>query len=159
MLAAIDLSKLRARLLRMKLPLATGLLSAAVLAGGCATGSGANKRWVLRVDRKLERGAQPPTPDDELPPESYRSAPPVDRWEVSIEGDRVVLTAIGEAPTGARRLVGTETAGVPGERRFEIRDGAFAGGRFVVRGDEAELTVFGSGVPVVSSERGKLLGR
>jgi hypothetical protein len=34
-----------------------------------------------------------------------------------------------------------------------------AGGRFIVRGEEAELTVFGSGVPVVSNERGKRVTR
>jgi hypothetical protein len=146
----------------MKLPLATGLLSAAIFAGGCATSSGAGTattRYVMRVDRTFDRSGQPQMPSEELTADSYRSGPPADRWDVSIEGSRVILTPIGQAPGGVTRLEGNETAGVPGERRFELHEGAFAGGRFVVRGDEAELTMFGSGVPIVSSERGKLVGR
>ena len=42
------------------------------------------------------------------------------------------------------------------ERRFDL-DGL--GGEFIVRGDEAEVTMFGSGVPVLSSERGVLVQR
>ena len=46
-------------------------------------------------------------------------------------------------------------------RRYEIEEGLFAGGRFIVwiADDhfEAELTVYGSGVPIVTSERGRLV--
>ncbi len=115
----------------------------------------------MRVDRTYDRqsstGSVPSLPSDELTADNYRSEPPADRWHVSIEGSRVVLTPIGAAPGGVARISGRETSGVPGERRFELYEGLFAGGRFVVRGDEAELTVFGSGVPVVASERGKLV--
>jgi hypothetical protein len=44
-------------------------------------------------------------------------------------------------------------------RSRTIGRGAFAGGRFVVRGDEAELALYGSGVPVAASERGELVAR
>ncbi len=30
-------------------------------------------------------------------------------------------------------------------------------GRFIMRGQDAELTLFGSGVPILASERGKLV--
>jgi hypothetical protein len=44
--------------------------------------------------------------------------------------------------------------------RYELTEGAFAGGRFVIgsvaSGLEAELTLYGSGVPIASSERGAL---
>jgi hypothetical protein len=115
----------------------------------------------LRVDRTFDQREQPSTPAQELRSESYRAAPPTDRWVVSIEGAKLVLTAIDPASAqGSVRLEGREMPSVyTGERRFELDEGAFAGGRFVIRGDEAELTMFGSGVPVVSSERGKLVVR
>lgn len=142
----------------MKLPLATVLLSAAVM-GGCG-GSTTAGRYVMRVDRAYDRGSQSELPSDDLPPESYHPMPPSDRWDVTIDGSRVVLVPIGqEHPGGVKRLEGKETSSAGGERRFEIREGAFAGGLFVMRGDEAELTMFGSGVPIVSSERGKLVSR
>ena len=139
----------------MKLPLATGLLSAAVLAG-CG---GTTTQYVMRVDRMYDRSAEPQVPSEELPPESYRSAAPADRWQVVIDGSKVVLTAIGDHPTKLTRLEGKEVpSGRPDERRFDL-DGVLGGGRFLVHGDDAELTLFGSGVPVVSSERGKLVTR
>lgn len=45
--------------------------------------------------------------------------------------------------------------------KYELREGTFAGGRFVVRLKgkiiEAELTIFGSGVPIIRSSRGYLI--
>ena len=44
--------------------------------------------------------------------------------------------------------------------RYEFTDGVFAGGRFVVWIDdkkfESELTIYGSGLPIILSERGSL---
>jgi hypothetical protein len=139
----------------MKLSLAAGLLSAALL---LACG-GATSRFVMRVDRTFDRTAaqQPRLPSEELPSESFRPETPVDRWEVAIDGSKIVLTSIGEHPTKVSRLEGKEVPSARSEeRRFDL-DGAPAGGRFLVRGDSAELTLFGAGVPVVSSERGKLV--
>ena len=46
---------------------------------------------------------------------------------------------------------------------YELDEGVFAGGRFVVwiNNDsfEAELTIYGSGVPIIKSERGYLYHR
>jgi hypothetical protein len=43
---------------------------------------------------------------------------------------------------------------------YELDEGTFAGGRFIVwiidNSFEAELTIYGSGVPIVKSERGYL---
>ena len=144
----------------MKLPLATGLLLSAAVLVGCG---GATSRYVMRVDRTFDRSVaqQPQLPSEALPPESYRPASPADRWEVTIDGSKVVLVPIGEQqlPTNVTRLEGTEVpSGRPDERRFDL-DGSVAGGRFLLRGDDAELTLFGAGVPVVSSERGKLVTR
>ena len=153
----------------------SGLVLSTALAAGCAPageptappGSASSLptpaagRYVMRVDRVWGRTTQPARPDDELPPESYRAEAPADRWEVTLEGSRVVLTPVSPSNGGPRRLEGAETAPAAGatERRFELGPGAFAGGRFVLRGDEAELTMFGSGVPIVSSERGTLVAR
>jgi len=143
----------------MKRALRSSLLSAALLvACGGSTG-----RYVMRVDRTFDRSASQQTqlPSEELPPESYRSAAPADRWEVAIDGSKLVLSAIGDHPTKLRRLEGHEVpSGRSDERRFDLDlGGAPAGGRFVVHGDAVELTLFGSGVPVISSERGKLVTR
>jgi hypothetical protein len=112
----------------------------------------------MRVDRTFDRKAQPTLDSDELPPDSYREGAPADRWEIAIDGSRIVLTPIGASFGGVRQLEGHEESGGSGERRFAIGNGGLGStGRFVLRGDEAELTIFGSGVPVVLSERGKLL--
>ena len=112
---------------------------------------------VLVVDRVFDRAQQPTAPSAEVPAASYRTIAPEERWGVAIDGARVVLVPLAKG--SEKSLEGTEIAGAAGERRFELKEGAFAGGRFVLRGDEAELTLYGSGVPVVSSERGKVVRR
>lgn len=145
----------------MKHLVMSGCLLAVAALAACTSG-GSGGRYLMRVDRTFDRGAlpQPSAPDAVLPGESYRTTPPADRWEVAIEGSTVVLTPI-EAKPGFTRMEGTENkaTSTSGERHFDLGKGAFAGGRFIVRGDDAELTVFGSGVPIVSSERGKLVTR
>ncbi len=74
---------------------------------------------------------------------------------VSDEGGRV---AIGSPPlAGSRTTVTTE--GIV----YDLGEGTFAGGRLVVwsssRGLQAELTIYGSGRPIVKSERGTLARR
>jgi len=140
------------------------LLSAAILAGcgGLArepSGRGAGARYVMRVDRTFDRSAQPALPSQGLAEETYRPIAPADRWEVTINGSNIVLTAMGKPTAEVERLEGKEIARTPGEHRFDLEKGTFAGGSFIMRGDDAELTIFGSGVPVVSSERGKLFAR
>ena len=129
----------------MKLPLATGVLS--------SIPPPAPMICILRVDRVFDRVEQPRFPNDDLPDTSYKSVPNEDRWEVTVDGDQVFLTQ------KEQRLRGRESSNVFGERRFDITEGSVAGGRFVLRGEDAELTLFGSGVAVVSSERGKLVSR
>jgi hypothetical protein len=152
----------------MKLPLATGLLSATIIA---CTGGGSNtantnttaNKLVMRVDRSLDKGGNPAQkfPDDDIAAESYKPiGQPVDRWEVSIEGSHVILVPVTPLTSNQGQVEGVETTdkAKPGERRFDLQKGVFAGGRFVLRGaDDAEVTMYGSGVPIVSSERGKLI--
>ena len=137
----------------MKLPLATGVLS--------STPPPAPLICWLRIDRIWDRKEQPRFPHDDLPDTSYRSfgdeASYAKQWDVTVDGDQVLLTS------GKQRLRGRETSNMFNERRFEITESqdarSFAGGRFVMRGTDAEITLFGSGVPILSSERGKLIPR
>ena len=111
----------------------------------------------LRIDRVWDPAEQPRFPHDDLPDTSYRRLPDEQsypkQWDVTVDGDQVKLTF------GTKTLRGRETSNMFNERRFEITEGAMAGGRFVMRGTDAEITLFGSGVPVASSERGKLIAR
>lgn len=129
----------------MKLPLATGVLSAVV---------GSSEPRVLRVEHVFDHRS--PEDDDSVPP-SYRVATPVDRWQVMLRGSSVVLTEVG----GMMRLEGREESSRDGTRRFAFGDGALGRtGRFVLHPDDtAELIIFGAGVPVARSERGRLVSR
>ncbi|MBX3230480.1 MAG: hypothetical protein KIT84_02895 [Labilithrix sp.] len=142
--------------------LAFAVLALAACAGSSAPSS-STPRSVLVVDRTFDRARQPPSPSTDLPAASYQVVAPAERWTIAIDGDHVVLTPIGEGEARTR-IEGRESgsgsgSSSSGERRFELTEGVFAGGRFVLRGDEAELTIFGSGVPIVSSERGKIVAR
>ena len=129
----------------MKLPLATGVLSPPPPPAPFVA--------TFRVNRVFDRKEQPRFSSDEIPDTSFTVAPANAHWDVTIEGAELVLA------NGSARMRGRETSNVFGDRRFEIYEGAFAGGRFVIRGEDAELTLFGSGVAVASSERGKLVTR
>jgi len=127
----------------MKLPLATisavnGASSGTFRVGG---------RYVLRVDRRFAAARQA-VAADRLAAEHYVDASPVDRWDVAIDGPYVVLRdRVREATLEGRELV---RGGL--ERRFDL-----GRGHFVVRGDDAELTLYDAGSPVVWSERGTLV--
>jgi len=129
----------------MKLGLATGVLS--------SIPPPAPMICSLRVDSVWDRAEQPRLPDDVLPDASYLAPDVPHSWEVTVDGEHVTLVSSDE------KLRGRETSNVFNERRFEITEGAFAGGRFVMRGEDAELTLFGSGVPILWSARGKLVPR
>lgn len=139
----------RAIVLPMKLPLATGVLSGSLLRPSAA------EPRMLRVDRVFDR-TQPTPPADEPSSSSYVAAQPVDRWQVLLRGSSVVLTEIGGREL---RLEGREESSRDGTRRFAFGDGALGRtGRFVLHPDDtAEVIIFGSGVRVVQSERGRLV--
>jgi hypothetical protein len=76
---------------------------------------------------------------------------PHDAYAITLEGDRATIVPLDgkrAAISGRRDPKSTDL--------FNLDAGLFAGGRLVVRGERAEVTVYGSGVPVVSSERGAL---
>jgi hypothetical protein len=78
---------------------------------------------------------------------------PTYRVEVSDGGARVTFAD--------SELVAQRTGGDAGQVVYELVEGTFAGGRLLVwsRQDgslEAELTIYGSGLPILSSGRGRL---
>jgi hypothetical protein len=122
---------------------------------GAQAGGFGDGEWILKVDRRWNGtpgGVQFPT--DPLDEADYL---PVDdgatvRVVVSKGGDAV---SVGDTP-----LKGARTTDADGTLRYDLGAGTFAGGRFVVWSGasslQAELTIYGSGVPIVSSERGPL---
>jgi hypothetical protein len=126
-----------------------------VLLAACRTGAGVTAPgWILRVDQTLERGSAK-LPDDPLTDASYRRVEPRDAYTVVVDGDQVTITPLDatKTPISGHRQPGTA------EETFTLDLGVFAGGRLVLRGARAELTIFGSGVPIVASERGALIRR
>jgi hypothetical protein len=140
----------------MKLPLATGFLSASPVAGAVSRSTASNGRYVLRVDRVFDPRSAPWLTVEEVN-DGYQEGAPSDRWEVAIDGASVVLTELGGYSGSGYRLEGREEAAVDGERRYHLQADSFDDhGVLVVRGDEAELTLFARG-PAKLSERGRLL--
>jgi hypothetical protein len=113
-------------------------------------------QWGLRVDRAwdgLDGGIS--FPSDPLAEDDYEpvSGGPVYPIVVTDLGSRV---AVGATPLEGAR------SSTDGDRIvFELSEGTFAGGRFAVwglnHGLQAELTIYGSGRPIVKSERGSLI--
>ena len=64
--------------------------------------------------------------------------------EVTVDGDQLVMTSNNQRLRGRGRPPHTSTSAAS-----EITDGAAAGGRFVMRGTDAEITLIWLGVPVV----------
>jgi hypothetical protein len=112
----------------------------------------------MRVDRAFDRAAAVASERD-IPADRYKTIATIERWEVSFDGPNVTLVPITPIHPTQGKIAGTEVSVTAGERRFALGTGAFAGGRFVVRGDRAEITLYGSGVPIISSELGTLVPR
>jgi hypothetical protein len=99
-------------------------------------------------------GSTPQLPHGELSESDYVETDDGAAYEVAFSVDDTRVE-IGETP-----LVGTLSADDNERLYFDLQEGTFAGGRFVVwatdGGLEAELTIYGSGVPIIKSERGPL---
>ncbi len=112
----------------------------------------------LQVNRAWDRstGTAPQYPYDELPDTAYAPTSNGTVYAVNFSQDGTGVT-VGQTP-----LVGVLQTTTDERKLFDLQDGTFAGGRFVVwtSGDrfEAELTIYGSGVPIIQSERGTVSG-
>jgi len=92
---------------------------------------------------------------------SYAPVPARDAYEVVLDGEEVTVRPLftGRPVTyrGTRSARGEYGSPVrPGERRFSLVDGSVTGELVIYGEGRAEVTRFGWGVPIVSSERGVL---
>jgi hypothetical protein len=109
--------------------------------------------FILKVDRvSLGPGVQ--FPNDSLKESDYTTTNEDIQYEVAFSEDGKTVV-INPGPVS-----GVKTKDNVICKYFELSDGLFAGGRFLVWIDnnefEAEFTVYGSGVPIIRSERGIL---
>ena len=111
------------------------------------------------ADRAMNSAAsstQPSSPTEALSEGDYAPLPQDKSYPVSFTVDGETVTVGGATP-----MTGTWDQLAGSTRRFTLSDGTFAGGRFDVWSDNvaiaAELTIYGSGVPIVSSERGTVV--
>lgn len=112
--------------------------------------SGIEGAWTLHVDRAWTAPDGVTSPTVALDEGDYHAVTGPDY--------AVVITATG-VTVGDVPMVGARGADVGVRAHFDLDGGTFAGGRFQVWDDgglQAELTLFGSGVPIASSERGSL---
>jgi hypothetical protein len=113
--------------------------------------------WLLTVDRALRPGSSTLRVGVPTDPLSEADFAPVDggaRYRLVVSEDAARIEVVESQMVAqleqatAERLI------------YGLVDGAFAGGRIMVwrepSGIQAELTIYGSGVPVVRSERGSV---
>jgi hypothetical protein len=135
------------------------VLSWLVIGAGACGGSvdETPSRYVLHVDRTagdtVSTGATEPIPDS-----SYNPIVAHDRYEIVVSGFDATITPIVSVPWGGE-LHGVRVDATGDEMRFALDQRPFAGGTLVIRGEQGELTLYGSGVPIVSSERGTISRR
>ena len=116
--------------------------------------------WIFNPDRVWtapEGGIAAPT--DALDEADYSPSDTEPDWSVrvSAHGKSLELTVESADLT---TINGTGGDAVGDRLHYDLTEGAFAGGRFEVWDDgslQAELTLFGSGVPIVSSQRGDVV--
>jgi hypothetical protein len=112
--------------------------------------------WVVHVDRTLRAGGPNVSfPTQPLSESDYEPSTTKPQYavEVSMQAQRV---SVGSTP-----WLGARAASDAQSLQYDFTQGAFAGGRFVVwqadSGLQAEVTLYGSGRPIVQSERGALV--
>jgi hypothetical protein len=109
--------------------------------------------FIMEVDRIAE-SPDVQFPMDELDEANYIAYSGEKIYTVSFSEDGQIITLEPGSLRGDKINAGVITVG------YELTKGVFAGGRFVVwiNDDkfEAELTIYGSGIPIILSERGNL---
>jgi hypothetical protein len=108
----------------------------------------------------INRVAQNPEvqyPADSLKESDYTATDEEINYEITFSegGQNILIESLGNDSVSGERINSGETS-----KRYELNEGLFAGGRFliwIINGHfGAEYTVYGSGVPIIRSERGIL---
>ena len=111
------------------------------------------RTFILEVNR-ISLGPAVQFPADSLKESDYTTANESIQHEVAFSEDGQTVT-IKPGPVTGVKIKDNSVC-----KYFELSDGLFAGGRFLIWVNdnefEAEYTVYGSGVPIIRSERGKL---
>ena len=110
--------------------------------------------FILEVSRiSVHQNVQ--FPSDQLKENDYVEINHGSEYEVSFSEDWKTISIMDDS------ISGTIMEGSEEYKKYDLDKGLFAGGRFVVwitDGQfEAEYTIYGSGVPIIRSERGYLL--
>ena len=109
--------------------------------------------FILKVSR-ISTGPDVQFPHDSLTESDYTAISEVIQHEVTFTADGKSVS-ISPGPVAGFKEKDNDVC-----KFYEITDGLFAGGRFLIwiYNDEfeAEFTVYGSGVPIIRSERGIL---
>jgi predicted small secreted protein len=111
--------------------------------------------WQLRVDRAWNGiDGNITFPSDQFSEADYQPVSTGPTYPIVVS-DQTTRLSIGSPPlTGSRWTPPGDTI------VYDLTEGTFAGGRFIVwagaQGLQAELTIYGSGRPIVKSERGSL---
>jgi hypothetical protein len=125
---------------------------------GAITTDFSDGEWQLKIDRRWNReNAQFPT--DPLDEKDYDPVSDGPTYSVSIS-DGWNRVTVGDGDTPVNPFMGELKAGKSGTLDYDLSTGPFGGGRFVVwiaeSSLQAEITIYGSGIPIISSERGTL---
>ena len=135
------------------------LLQACVAEPSASSAWISDGEWELQVDREWAREGAQALPSS-LTEDDYRLVSDGARYSVVVTDDckKVEIREMGADGEPPAKKGATRASGDPAV--YWLQEGTFAGGQFVLRkgekGLEAELTMFGSGVPITSSERGSL---
>jgi hypothetical protein len=109
--------------------------------------------FVMEVDRISEK-PDVQFPMDDLQESDYRKINEGVVYNITLSENGEMVTIEPGSIRGEKTMDGDKS------KLYEIEEGVFAGGRFIVwisnDSFEAELTIYGSGVPIVKSERGYL---
>jgi hypothetical protein len=112
--------------------------------------------FILTIDR-IANGPDVQFPGDSLKESDFTATDEDIHYGITFSENGRIITiesTVTDTVSGERANDGEAS------KRYELDEGLFAGGRFIIwisNGSfEAEYTVYGSGVPIIRSERGKL---
>ena len=139
-------------------------LGSLLLLVGCDTPNADNEHnlslldgnnFALKIDRIMSGRPDVQFPTDNLKESDYEESKDGTQYNVTFSKDGQMVTI----EPGS--ISGQKTNGGDVSVLYELNEGASAGGRFVVwiNNDsfEVELTLYGSGIPIVRSERGYMM--